>query len=272
MSEPRNCFIYVLCFDTHLAHAKHYVGCTAALRQRLRTHALGHGSRLTRELHAQGITWKLGGLFAVSMAEMRRLERSVKDYHNTAQFCALCQGAGRQRSFSRKATMLSLDLVPFDATSQQLGQEVTINTYTPADLESMEAVKQIMKTERDALGFVPIGTVKGMEYQAERGNVWIAREDGRAIGYVYSTYDPREQELTIHQTCVLDDARFRGHGRSLVENLVQSKATAKKVVAKVRDDLAANHFWQAIGFTIAEGKAHRTSNSLIHHYERSLEQ
>jgi hypothetical protein len=62
-----------------------------------------------------------------------------------------------------------------------------------------------------------------------------------------------------------------GLGTELVE-AIKTKWPKTQIIAKVRDDLAANHFWKAIGFQLIFQTTHKTSRNLINHYQLIQEQ
>ena len=67
--------IYMLHFDQPYKHAKHYVGWTDDLLDRLDTHARGHGARLVAVIWHAGI-----GFTLVRICEgTRRRERAIKN-------------------------------------------------------------------------------------------------------------------------------------------------------------------------------------------------
>ena len=88
--------VYVLHFEPAYRHARHYVGWTAGtVADRLATHLQGAGSPLIRAAVAAGVTVSV----ARSMSGTRALERRLKRWHKTSQFCPTCRDAraGRAR-------------------------------------------------------------------------------------------------------------------------------------------------------------------------------
>lgn len=261
--------IYVLHFDRPLAHAQHYIGCTDNIRARLEAHARGAGSRLCKELRKQGIGWTLGAIFKCSHRRMRQLERSLKDQKNASRYCEICSSL--QATF-QGTTPISIENLHFPTRSDKLqpcsfpdtGQ--TVRVTTPDEPSStMAAILEMMKRDKDALGFVPAGGSQGLELLVPRGLIAVAEAGGEIVGYASHTLNPSRTRVTIHQCCVRDDARLFGLGSKMVD-LIDRRYEVDEVVAKVRDDLAANHFWSAIGFNIAQTVRHPTSRSLINHY------
>ena len=78
--------IYMLHFDQPYKHARHYVGWTADLLDRLDQHATGHGARLV------AVIWQAGiGFTLIRICEgTRRTERAIKNDGGAVRFCPAC--------------------------------------------------------------------------------------------------------------------------------------------------------------------------------------
>ncbi len=84
-------FVYLICFDEKLAHAKHYLGSSCFLDERLAQHAAGTGARLMEVITDASISWQLARLWECeSEPEMRQLEKYYKHRHNSGQICPRC--------------------------------------------------------------------------------------------------------------------------------------------------------------------------------------
>ena len=263
-------WIYVLHFDEKLSHAQHYVGCTDNLRGRLNAHATGAGSRICRELMKRGIAWHLGGLYETSHRNMRKLERGLKDQKHASRYCQLCNT--NQAKFSG-CKPYDIENVHFPTFSQAMlatctpltGQ--TVRLTAPGEPKStMQAILEMMRRDKDALGFVPAGGDQGLEMLVDRGYIAIAEANGEVVGYASHTLNPSKTRCTVHQCCVRDDARFHQLGTKMIDR-IKAEYQVDEFVAKVRIDLAANHFWNAIGFDIFQTVVHPTSKNLINHYK-----
>jgi predicted GIY-YIG superfamily endonuclease len=78
--------IYMLHFDQPYRHARHYVGWTEDLLDRLEAHATGHGARLIAVIWAAGI-----GFSAVRICEgTRHTERAIKNSGGATRYCPAC--------------------------------------------------------------------------------------------------------------------------------------------------------------------------------------
>lgn len=80
--------VYLLHFSRPLAHARHYLGSTNDVHERVSAHKNGLGARITQVAHELGIelhlvrTWEKGG---------RALERRLKDRHDSPSLCPKCR-------------------------------------------------------------------------------------------------------------------------------------------------------------------------------------
>lgn len=95
MSETK-LFIYMLCFDDHMSHARHYIGITADINQRLQTHFDGRGARLTQVLKERGLGFTLARVW---VAGERQAEAAIKRQSNAPRFCPICHPGDYQKSF-----------------------------------------------------------------------------------------------------------------------------------------------------------------------------
>jgi predicted GIY-YIG superfamily endonuclease len=85
--------VYVLHFEPAYGHARHYIGWTRDLKTRMAEHRAGTGSPLIRAALAAGVRVDV----VATMPGSRYLERRLKRWHKTGQFCPVCRAApGRQ--------------------------------------------------------------------------------------------------------------------------------------------------------------------------------
>lgn len=85
--------IYLLHFDEPYKHARHYLGCTDNLANRLAQHASGHGARLVQVVTEAGIGFDL----ARTWEGGRQGERQLKRHKHGPRHCPICQGRARSR-------------------------------------------------------------------------------------------------------------------------------------------------------------------------------
>jgi hypothetical protein len=81
--------VYVLHFEPSYKHARHYIGWNEGddVTARIAVHLRGHGSPLIRAAVAVGVEVQL----AATYPGTRYLERRLKRWHKTGQFCAICR-------------------------------------------------------------------------------------------------------------------------------------------------------------------------------------
>ncbi len=84
--------MYLLHFDQPYKHAKHYIGWTSDLDERLAHHASGHGARLLAVVGAAGIGWRLARTWSGGRAR----ERQIKKQGGASRCCPLCGVRPRQ--------------------------------------------------------------------------------------------------------------------------------------------------------------------------------
>jgi predicted GIY-YIG superfamily endonuclease len=82
--QPGVC--YMLCFTRPYRHARHYVGWTEDLLDRLDAHAAGRGARLVEVITQAGI-----GFTLVRIREgTRATERAIKNAGGAVRYCPAC--------------------------------------------------------------------------------------------------------------------------------------------------------------------------------------
>jgi predicted GIY-YIG superfamily endonuclease len=87
---PDNEVVYLIHFDQPYYHARHYLGTTNDLAQRLQQHQWGTrygGARLMEVITQAGITWRV----ACTWPGGRALERQLKNWHGGARLCPICK-------------------------------------------------------------------------------------------------------------------------------------------------------------------------------------
>jgi predicted GIY-YIG superfamily endonuclease len=79
--------VYLLHFSQRYKHARHYLGSTCNLPQRLEEHANGQGARLLAVVRQAGITWTL----ARTWHGGRERERQLKKQLSGSRLCPVCR-------------------------------------------------------------------------------------------------------------------------------------------------------------------------------------
>lgn len=81
--------VYLIHFSKPLKHARHYLGKTRDLKQRLKDHAAGCGARILAACNRKGIRWRV---VRVWHKADKKLERRLKAHHRAA-LCPTCSGS-----------------------------------------------------------------------------------------------------------------------------------------------------------------------------------
>lgn len=87
--------VYLLCFHSKLAHAKHYVGFVEkpeGLDARMKKHKNGSGSKLMAAVAKRGIDFVIARTWENAD---RNFERKIKNTNNTKRFCPICNGSAK---------------------------------------------------------------------------------------------------------------------------------------------------------------------------------
>lgn len=79
-------FVYLLHFDRPLHHARHYLGSTRDLAQRMADHQDGRGANLTGIIRNLGIGWTLVRVWHGGRQKERRLKRQK----HGPRLCPIC--------------------------------------------------------------------------------------------------------------------------------------------------------------------------------------
>lgn len=113
----------------------------------------------------------------------------------------------------------------------------------------------LMRTERDALGFIPDTAVRERWVRLAR---YVLQRDRwrRRCGYLLHGPGKRARPFHINQACIQHDHRLRGHGATAVREVIRraEEAGATEVRLNCAADLAANAFWQALGFELVAAR------------------
>ena len=120
-----NGIVYLLHFDRSYRHARHYIGFTRNLEQRLEEHRAGRGSPLIAAAIADGIDFELAAIWEGDRHDERRLHRQK---NTRAQLCPVCVASERAA-----ATEPTVDLV------DELLLSVLAAIPQPATLPALQA-------------------------------------------------------------------------------------------------------------------------------------
>lgn len=106
----------------------------------------------------------------------------------------------------------------------------------------------LAKKNVEALSFLPRPRL--LEY-AVRGQLMVETENGEPCGFL--VYGNGWPHMKVYQVAIEYDVRRREHGLALIARLAE-RAKAKgchAISLWCADDLPANEFWQAAGFSFA---------------------
>lgn len=136
--------------------------------------------------------------------------------------------------------------------------ETIFFTVKEASEEDAAAILAMADVHRDELG--PISHHRQwLLQQVERGEVFVARAgEGEVVGFVvFSHQSLREQEHTmVYYICTSRDYRGQGVGKLLMETVASdARIRGNKTIAlKCPANVPANHFYQSIGYALAESE------------------
>jgi hypothetical protein len=96
--------VYLIHFDTPVAHAQHYVGYVNGdgpndLARRIDRHAASNGARLLAVCNARLIPWRV---VRVWRNVDRRFERQIKRAKSTRAYCPVCAATNGRNARTRK--------------------------------------------------------------------------------------------------------------------------------------------------------------------------
>ena len=139
---------------------------------------------------------------------------------------------------------------------------VTVRAATTADLRDVDALQKAHSKE---LGFLHTATLEG---KVARGEMLVAHAaNGQFAGYVVGsdTYHKREEVGVVYQMAVAAAARRGNVGATLLRTLFESWAYGTRLCcAWCAQDLAANKFWEAMGFVPLAYRAGSAGKGRVH--------
>ena len=114
------------------------------------------------------------------------------------------------------------------------------------DRQLLTYVESLSRKHFDQIGFIPRPR---LEQYAERGQLWSAQENGEPCGFM--VWGAGWPVLRVYQVCIQYDSRRREHGFRLVRRLIEKadREGYEAISCYVADDIDANDFWRAAGFT-----------------------
>lgn len=80
-------FVYLLHFDAPYHHAKHYIGWTSDLTQRIKAHRDGNGGKLMAAIALAGIGFCVARVWS---DKTHAFEKYIKTRKESERFCPIC--------------------------------------------------------------------------------------------------------------------------------------------------------------------------------------
>lgn len=115
----------------------------------------------------------------------------------------------------------------------------------PATIADLTYVDHLQKANAEELAFFP---KQVFEREVQNHRILLARVNGDPAGYIY--HGALGSIVKIHQACIEYDLRGQLYGAELVRQLIQlvDAANGASITLRCGSDIAANGFWQAMGF------------------------
>ncbi|WP_185845949.1 hypothetical protein [Kibdelosporangium aridum] len=174
----RTGIIYLLHFDRPYKHARHYLGWTTDLENRLQQHASGHGARLVQVIQDAGITWTLSRTWTGG----RNRERQLKQ-NRGARLCPECGIRPRIARQWRPADLTRIAQRFFKLIDGDWITDQSTLSYARKKLRSrINAATPIAITPGHLLGWTEKrNTMRNITYTVPYvradGSVWCVEED-----------------------------------------------------------------------------------------------
>src|SRR5688572_4816014 len=139
--------------------------------------------------------------------------------------------------------------------------DVSFRVATLADLPFLDSLQ---KKHSKALGFMK---TKQFEGYLQMGAVLIAESDAKTVGYCIwrDRYKHRDELGVIFQLCVADGEQRKFVGAALVREVFARSAYGCRLFCLwCAQDLAANHFWESLGFVPVAFRAGSDKKKRVH--------
>ena len=116
---------------------------------------------------------------------------------------------------------------------------------TVADAAHLPFIDHLQRKNAEELSFYPMAV---FEREIGTGRILLAKVNNEPAGYIYhGAYQPVTK---IHQACIEYDLRGQLYGAALIRFLegICAQFDVMSVTLRCGSDIAANGFWQAMGF------------------------
>jgi len=119
----------------------------------------------------------------------------------------------------------------------------------PADqVRALSFIKSEALKGRSAIGWIPWA---GIERSHQLGRVSVLHRNDDLVGFL--VWGPSQTSTKVFQIWIREDARMLIHGKEMIRQLAEwsLKRGIFRISLWCADDLPANMFWSALGFTAA---------------------
>tara|TARA_R110001606_G_C15139412_1_gene624363 strand:- start:122 stop:712 length:591 start_codon:yes stop_codon:yes gene_type:complete len=118
-------------------------------------------------------------------------------------------------------------------------------TVMPAVESDLVFIDYLQKKNAEELAFFP---KQVFEREVQNFRILLARVNGEPAGYIY--HGSIGPIVKIHQACIEYDLRGQLYGAALIRQLIDlvDAANGLSITLRCGSDIAANGFWQAMGF------------------------
>lgn len=132
------------------------------------------------------------------------------------------------------------------------GLDITVRSSHELEGGKILALKKLwlhaVQADTNAIGFLP---TKAFDIRSEQNDLYTVERNGDCVGWCLVATSHHTAVLRVYQIWVRPDARIIEHGRALIQRLIErgEKTGMYAIRAWVAQDLPANLFWEAVGFS-----------------------
>lgn len=132
------------------------------------------------------------------------------------------------------------------------GLDITVASTNQLRTHQLQELRKLwvhgVQNDTDAVGWLPTSV---FDSRAATDEVQAVYRDRELVGWALHGQSTARKVLKIYQIWVRIDARVLEHGRALIDklNAIADRDRCGWLEAWVAEDLEANIFWNAIGFT-----------------------
>ena len=115
----------------------------------------------------------------------------------------------------------------------------------PAQIGDLKYIDHLQRKNAEELAFYPSQV---FEREIENFRILLAKVNNEPAGYIY--HGALSEQVKIHQACIEYDLRGQLYGAALVRHLIDlvDAYDGLSITLRCGSDIAANGFWEAMGF------------------------